>query len=201
MDNFLMNHHLIDLKGLALLKYKEMGIREDEILILLLLMSLQNTQIKNIDYELLLEYVNFSKKQLDSILVGLVNKKMVRIVGTQLSLEDFYKRLVYDTIQVEKPVEEKKVNLLASFEKEFGRPLTPYEIESLKTWKQMGYQDDFILSALKEATLNGVHNFRYIEKILINWTKDGVKKTGKEKIEAPQDDEEFIEYKWWEEND
>ena len=57
-----------------------------------------------------------------------------------------------------------------------------------------------ILDALKEATLHNAHSFRYIEKILIDWTKNGIKRSGKEKIEAV-DDEEFVEYNWWDEDD
>lgn len=200
MESFLKEYHLIDLKGLALLKYKSMGLTENEVLILLILMTLEATGKKVLGYDVLLNYVNLDAKSVDSILVGLVNKKMVSIIGTTISLEDFYKRLVFDQ---QPPVTNKMegINLVEAFENEFAKPLTPMELETLKSWKQRGYSDQMILDALKEAALSNVHSFRYIEKILINWSKDGVRRSGKERIEPVEDDEEFVEYKWWEEND
>lgn len=200
MDQFLKENHLIDLKGLAILKYKSMHLTENEIMVLLVIMTLQSAGKKILGYDVLLDYVTLEAKEVDTILVGLVNKKMISIVGTSISLEDFYKRLVYDNVvKQEEPM--KGVNLVEAFENEFAKTLTPMELETIKSWKQQGYSDQMILDALKEAALSNVHSFRYIEKILINWARDGVRKSGQMPIEPKDDDEEFVEYRWWEEND
>lgn len=200
MDVFLKEHNLIDLKGLAILKYKALGLNENEILILLLIMTLQSAGQRAINYEVILSYMHLEANVIDSVLVGLVNKKMISLIGTSISLEAFYKRLVFDA-PVEKEEKMDGINLVEAFENEFAKALTPMELETLKSWKQSGYSDRLILDALKEAALSNVHSFRYIEKILINWSQNGVRRSGAEPIEASGNEEELVEYRWWEEND
>ena len=142
---------------------------------------------------------HISKQLIDSILISLVNKQMISVVGTSISLDLFYQKLMFDKVEVSETKIE-GVNLVEAFENEFAKALTPMELETLREWKMSGYSDKMILDALKEATLHNAHSFRYIEKILIDWTKNGIKRSGKEKIEAV-DDEEFVEYNWWDEDD
>ena len=40
---------------------------------------------------------------------------------------------------------------------------------------------------------------RYIEKILIDWAKHGVKKSGREKVDLKQEKISLVDYPWWEE--
>lgn len=199
MNKFLKDFDLIDIKGLAVLRYKALGLSEEELVVLLLIHSLKQADFKIITHELIGQYVTFDKQKIDSVLVSLVNKGMILVVGTNVSLDLFYKKLVYETPSVVE-IKEEGINLVEAFENEFARGLTPMELETIREWKMSGYADQMILDALKEATLHNAHSFRYIEKILIDWTKNGVKRSGKEKI-APVDDEEFVEYNWWDEDD
>jgi DNA replication protein len=67
-------------------------------------------------------------------------------------------------------------NVFVLFEKEFGRPLSPMELETLKIWMDEDQQSpELILSALKESVLSGKLNFRYIDRILFEWKKNGIK--------------------------
>ena len=95
--------------------------------------------------------------------------------------------------------QQKQKSLVAMFEHEFGRALTPIELETIREWKQVGYSDEMIYEALKEATLSHVHNMRYINKILIDWAKHGIKRSGREKIERQDPVVEIVDYPWWEE--
>lgn len=199
MNKLLSDFKLIDLKGLAILKYKSLGLKEDELIVLLVLHTLIEGNFKMITHELIGQYVNFNKQAIDSILVSLVHKNMIMVVGTHISLDLFYKKLIFDTNHTVMNKED-GVNLIQAFENEFAKALTPMEIETIKEWKQCGYEDQMILAALKEATLHNARSLRYIEKILIDWVKNGVKRSGKEKINAI-DDEEFVEYNWWDEDD
>jgi DNA replication protein len=60
--------------------------------------------------------------------------------------------------------------LRESFEQEFGRLLTPIEIKKIQDWIDV---DQFPMKvvelALREAVLNKVYNFNYIDKVLLNW--------------------------------
>ena len=66
-------------------------------------------------------------------------------------------------------------NIFEVIEKEFGRTLSPIEYEIIKAWLDNGMSEELIKEAIKEATLNNVSNLRYIDKILYEWGKAGVK--------------------------
>lgn len=57
-------------------------------------------------------------------------------------------------------------------EKEFGRTITPLEVEKIKTWK---YSVEIIKLAIAEAVTNGVFYIKYIDKVLFNWEKANVR--------------------------
>jgi len=59
------------------------------------------------------------------------------------------------------------------FEKEFGRPLSPIEIEKITQWTEQS-NPDLVLEALRRAVLMGKRNFRYIDTILLEWKKNNL---------------------------
>ncbi|KZE66209.1 DNA replication protein DnaD [Fictibacillus phosphorivorans] len=80
-----------------------------------------------------------------------------------------------EQIQKEVQKENQEQNVFVLFEKEFGRPLSPMELETLKIWMDEDQQSpQLILSALKESVLSGKLNFRYIDRILFEWKKNGI---------------------------
>lgn len=89
-------------------------------------------------------------------------------------------------------------DIYSMFEKEFGRVLSPTEIEIVNKWTESNISEEIIKEALKEAVLNGVHNMRYIDSILFSWTKKGYKKVEdiKRKKTSKEELEEVYEYDW-----
>ncbi|TFE30047.1 DnaD domain-containing protein [Cohnella luojiensis] len=66
-------------------------------------------------------------------------------------------------------------NLFLLFEQEFGRPLTPMEYETINGWlDQDQYADELIRFALKESVFAGKLHFRYIDRILLEWSRNRV---------------------------
>jgi len=66
-------------------------------------------------------------------------------------------------------------NLFYIFEQEFGRPLTPMEIDMINGWMdQDRYSDPLILAALKEAVFAGKVSFRYVDRILLDWNRNNI---------------------------
>lgn len=57
-------------------------------------------------------------------------------------------------------------------EKEFGRTITPLELEKIKTWD---YPLEIIKLAIAESVTNGVFYIKYIDKIIFNWKKANVR--------------------------
>lgn len=70
--------------------------------------------------------------------------------------------------------ESKLAALIKTFEKEFGRPLSPIEVEQIEKWAQETEQG-LILEALRRAVLMGKHNFKYIDRILLRWQKNNLR--------------------------
>ncbi|CAM3292795.1 phage replisome organizer N-terminal domain-containing protein [Vagococcus fessus] len=67
-----------------------------------------------------------------------------------------------------------KQTTFSKVEQEFGRPLSPIEMETINYWEE-DYTEDMIDCAIREAVMNGKYNFKYIEAILRNWEKNNLK--------------------------
>lgn len=77
---------------------------------------------------------------------------------------------------------EETPDLFTVFEQEFGRPLSPMECETISAWiDQDEYPDELIRFALKEAVFAGKLHFRYIDRILIEWSRNRVTNTDEAK--------------------
>lgn len=87
------------------------------------------------------------------------------------SLEPLWQRLFMN--EEEEDNEEGKLFIL--FEKEFGRPLSPFEIDTINVWiDDDQIEPKIIVAALREAVLMGTLNFKYIDRILREWKRKGV---------------------------
>ena len=96
---------------------------------------------------------------------------------------------VEDDVEVEEEVEEdiKNLSLLDFVEKTFGRTLGSTEVEDILTWKD----NELTRYAIKQAELSRAFNVRYIEKIMFNYEKEGIKTVA----EAEERDKNFRESK------
>ena len=129
-------------------------------------------------------------------------------------LDDFYSKvslLIMDDVNESKEASNDTSDIFEAIEKEFGRTLSPIEIEIIKSWLSNNYSTDLINEALKEATFNGVSNLRYIDKILYEWSRKGIKtikdvEENRKKRNVPKDKEsdidlDTIEWNWFDEDE
>lgn len=72
-----------------------------------------------------------------------------------------------------KKFHKRALNLISTFENEFGRALSPLEIEQIEQWADE-LEPCLIVEALKQAVLRGKHNFKYINSILMEWKKNNL---------------------------
>jgi DNA replication protein len=196
MIKYLKDVQCIDYAKLLLLRSKELGLNDTECHILLLIMTLQQIEIKTITPPVLLEYTTLSSKELDTTLASLIAKKRVRNRMGSITLEPLEDFVLVENKEEIKEIQE--ISVLEVYESEFGRSLSPMELSYLRTWKEeFGYSDDMLIQALKEAVKSQVLSFRYMEAILNNWSKTGITSryvdTAKE-----EEDIEASEYPWWE---
>ena len=161
---------------LLLFNYKELKIDEQELIILIYLINSDSIyNPKNIGNDLKLELVdvlthisNLSEKGLLSITIVDKNGKKAELVD----LKPLYDKLTFLIINEK---EDTDTTIYSVIEKEFARPLSPIEYDLVAAWLDASYSEEIIKEALKEAVYNNVMNLKYIDKILDDWNKKGIK--------------------------
>lgn len=190
----LVSSKCINFERLLVLKAKELGLDGNECHILLLIYALKEASVRLITPVMLQNYSLLSTHDLNKVLQSLLSKKFIYNRSGAISLNHLEERLLQEKNE-EEP--EEAISLVSIFEEQFGRALSSIELNILREWKESNYDDEMIVKALKEAVKSQVLNFRYIEGILHNWAKNGVKPRYVES-EEPQRSVPISEYKWWE---
>ena len=139
--------------------------------------------------------IGFDDEKTYNTFSSLLNKKYIEIevtnknsgVSEKVKLEPLYDRLALN-----KTIETNETDIYSLFERELGRTLSSFEYELINKWIEDGVNEDTIKNALKEAILNNVRSFKYIDKIIYDWTKNGTKKRVKDEGTL----EDMFEYDW-----
>lgn len=151
-----------------------------------------------LDIESIKDKLGFSEEKAVEVFSSLMNKKYIEMevsnvngnIEEKINLDPLFDRLILN-----KKTEDKNTDIYALFETELGRTLSSYEYDMINTWLNKGVSEETIEDALKEAILNNVRNFKYIDKIIYEWSKKGVKKRVKEE----NTDYDMFDYDWTEE--
>ena len=181
IDIFRQGHIVIPL--FLLQHYKELKLEINEFIFLMYLYSLGNKFVfdplkfsaeLNLTTKDVMNYIGIlSDKNFISVDVMKNEKGLMEEV---VLLDNFYKKLSLITMdEVNQVSRSENSNIFEIVEKEFGRTLSPIEYEIIKAWLDNGMDEELIKEAIKEATYNGVSNLRYIDKILYEWGKNGIK--------------------------
>ena len=160
-----------------LFNYKKLNITDSELIILIYLINQTSNTYnpKQIGNDLKLELNNVLElinSLCEKNIIKIEMKKINNIRSEVISLDSLYEKIAFALTEVE---EKNDYNLYGVFETEFGRTLSPMEFEIINGWLDNGYTEELIKLALKEATYNGVSNLRYIDKIIYEWGKKGIK--------------------------
>ena len=149
----------------------------------LLLLYFDNSYDSIFDIALLSKTLNMSEEQILQAYGSLMAKKLIKVVAIKdgygkviekVSLDNFYNEI--KTEYKTKEEEIKKEDIYTIFEKEFGRTLSSMDYEIINAWIDNGFSEELVIVALKEAVYNGVPNLRYIDKVLYEWNRKGIKK-------------------------
>ena len=193
-----------------LFNYKKINITDSELIILIYLINQvsniynpkQISNDLNIDLNTILELINsLSEKKLLKIDI----KKINNIRSEVIDLDMLYEKLAFSLDELDN--EKNSDNIYSLFENEFGRTLSPMEYQIINGWIDGGYSEDIIKLALKEATYNNVSSLRYIDTIIYEWNKKGIKT--KEDVENDRkkfkkhntQKKELFEYDWLNDSD
>lgn len=126
------------------------------------------------------QHLTISEDEVIVHLRKLIQKNMLEIkeisddskLSEAYSLEPLWEKLYTE------PKETTKTNegtIFILFEQEFGRPLSPFEIETINIWlDEDNLKPALIKAALRESVLMGKLNFKYIDRILREWQRKGI---------------------------
>ncbi len=161
---------------LLLFNYRKIGLNSDEFVLLIYLIN--NDSIFN--PKKICDDIGMTLAEVMECIESLSSKGVIKVSIRKngnvrnecIDLSGLYDKLSYLLIDHE---EEKSTNIYDVFESEFGRTISPMEYQIIGAWLDSGTSEETILLALKEATYNGVSNLRYIDKILSEWAKKGIK--------------------------
>ena len=191
-----------------LFNYKKLNITDSEFVVLIYLINSSNIynpkqigEDLNIDLNNVLETVN-SLCEKNIIEIKMEKKNNVRT--EVIDLDMLYEKIALSLDAKEE--DSNNNNIFSLFEKEFGRTLSPMEYEIINAWFDSGYSEELITLALKEATYNGVSNLRYIDKIIYEWGKKGIKtkedvEKDRKKFKSNSNKKELFDYDWLNDED
>lgn len=161
--------------------YKRLNITEEELIILIFIIDLGNKIRYNPD--IFVEELKIEKFKVMELLNSLYEKKLINIIVEKnkfnkteefISLDLLYNKIL-NLFKETKDNNIENTDIFSIFEKEFGRTLSPMEYEIIKGWINDKFSYEIIIEALKEAIYNNVTSLSYIDKILYDWNRKGLK--------------------------
>jgi DNA replication protein len=170
--------------------YKALKIMDDEAILLLHLVAFHAEHNDFPTPDDLAQRLNFSKNEISQKLQRLMQKGLLEITqgidGNGIVYEKYSVYPLWDrildhleasSVQTEMDAEKNEEGeIFTIFEQEFGRLLSPMEIETISMWIDTDHHSPAIIkAALKEAVLAGKISLRYIDRILFEWKKKNIK--------------------------
>lgn len=186
----LLEEGVITIPSFLFRYYRKIGLTDIECMVILHLYAYIQEGKAFPTYQEISERMMLSEEQCAQIFASLLQRNYINITKGYSDEGIYYEKYSLDPVfsllldeyikdginaeEMEKEDEEGKIFTI--FEEEFGRPLSPIECETLGMWMdQDGQSPALIKQALKEAVLAGKLSFRYIDRILFEWKKNGIK--------------------------
>lgn len=174
---------------LLLKHYKGLGLNEEEFILLLHVYSSIESGNSFPTPKELSERMTCSEMRCMEILQYLIQRGFLQIEESHeqdvfaeiYSLRPLWEKLMLFLLDLESKQTKlaqakEETDFYTVFEQEFGRPLSPIECETIAMWLDHdGHEPILIKAALREAVLSGKLNFRYVDRILLEWKKKGIK--------------------------
>ncbi|TDM13236.1 DnaD domain-containing protein [Macrococcus lamae] len=165
--------------------YSKLGINETELVILLKMILISSESNEMPSFEAVAKETSLDVNQVATLIQGLIQKDMLQVTvnhsdshySEHFSLQPLDDKLA--ALDIPADVINKQLDftqLFERFEVQFGRPLTPIEMQTLTHWIDTDHHStELINTALDEATVHDKLSFKYIDRILLNWKKRNVK--------------------------
>ncbi|QIL50882.1 DnaD domain protein [Weissella coleopterorum] len=200
-DQYQINHYLdagnIDISLILLQRYHEIGLTDQELIIYLQIKAMLDRGFVEPSTEKIAKYMGLQPTQVFSGIENMRAKNLVvfetkrdenqRLITT-LNFHQLYQKLLElpdgkatravdrqknKLVQIQSIQDEpSRAEIFNMLEQEFGRSLSPIDLEIVSNWFDVDHFLPVLMQeAIKEAVANQALNLRYIESILVNWTK------------------------------
>ena len=177
----ILNDQLI-IPGKLLQNYTSFGLNETELVLILQLLRFFKEKNYFPTPDAIADSLTISEKQCVDILRKLIQKDLLKIetkadVNGKITETYSFEPLMEKLYVAPSEQEDNNIGtIFILFEQEFGRPLSPFEIEMINTWLDVDkISPALIKAALRESVLMGKLNFKYIDRILREWQKKGIR--------------------------
>ncbi|MFC3211450.1 DnaD domain-containing protein [Planomicrobium okeanokoites] len=169
--------------------YKELKISDEEAMLLMHVHAFQQSGNHFPTPDEIGARMMCSQKSVTTMLQKLMQQGFIAIeqetandiLTENITLQPLWNRLldcVDQEVHQEKIHSQKEMEgqVFQLFEQEFGRFLSPMEIETISMWMdQDGHTPAVIRMALKEAVISQKMSLRYVDRILFEWKKKNIK--------------------------
>ncbi|CAH0416303.1 DnaD domain protein [Periweissella fabaria] len=178
ISNYLLEH------------YQDIGMNNEQLLVFIQLKKALERGQDLPDLTIIAKFLRMTKNAVANVLQSMVAGGFAEIKTStnefgqkieQLNFDGLYTKLLGE-VKSETPIvtaqqssQATRQEVFATIESEFRRPLSTFELQTVSKWlDDENYIPETILMALKEAVLNNVYNFRYIEQILVSWRQKNI---------------------------
>lgn len=167
--------------------YQEIGLSDQELILYLNLTSYASQNNVFPSMEILSRNLHVSESEVFNLISNLERKQVLSIetrdvdgkVSSYYDLNHLYQLEIKEKSEIKQTSNSTNNSfnqLIKKFEVEFGRPLSPIEMEKINGWLEVDhFRPELIEMALREAVLAQVYNFKYIDRILMTWHKRNIK--------------------------
>lgn len=182
IQQVLLNQLQIPAKLLT--SYKTYGLNEQEVMVILQIHRFLHEKIDFPTPAEIAAHLTISETNCADILRILIQKGLLAIEELEnsekqyseaYSLDPLWEKLFTESEPVKTEVQDIGT-IFILFEQEFGRAISPFEIETINTWlDEDEIAPELIKAGLRESVLMGKLNFTYIDRILRDWKQKGIR--------------------------
>ncbi|MDV7757920.1 DnaD domain protein [Liquorilactobacillus mali] len=178
------------ISNLVLYNYPMLGLNETEMILIIQIMSATQSGDSFPEIELIARRMGKNEADVYQAMHSLIQKNVMEIASIQdetgikhdvYQFKKLFDKLIIMEQQKQNSLENKDLKtaqekVFQSIEVEFGRPLSPIEIETVNLWLHKdNYLPELILLALREAVLNQAYSLKYIDRILLSWERQNIR--------------------------
>ncbi|AYC71192.1 DNA replication protein DnaD [Lactiplantibacillus plantarum] len=189
----LVNDGQTTIANALLAHYREIGVTNDELLVYLQFKRLIDQGNQFPDAAVIAKSLGESTNVVFQRLHEMLAKKLLTIesitaddhkIHDRYNFDGLYDKLAValkkqpagDQVSGQATNENRREKVFRAIQTEFGRDLSPIEMESISKWfDEDHYEPEVIELALREAVLRQVYNLTYMDRILLNWQKRNLK--------------------------